>query len=122
MSATGWSPLCPANELPSGVARGFAITTVDPPINILVLRLMGSLHAFCNRCPHTGGPLDWTPDQFFDTSGKFLQCATHGALFEPATGRCVVGPCAGDSLQLIEVRAHEGTVEVRVPFDAEQQT
>jgi nitrite reductase/ring-hydroxylating ferredoxin subunit len=34
--------------------------------------------------------------------GHFL-CIHHGALFEPATGRCVRGPCDGDALRRLKV-------------------
>lgn len=39
-------------------------------------------------------------------------CATHGALFEPATGRCVAGPCRGATLEPVAVREDGGAVVV----------
>jgi nitrite reductase/ring-hydroxylating ferredoxin subunit len=30
-------------------------------------------------------------------------CATHGALYEPNTGKCAGGPCRGGSLKQIKV-------------------
>ncbi|MNT92136.1 hypothetical protein D3C72_2333610 [compost metagenome] len=42
--------------------------------------------------------MEWLPDQFLDSSGSLIQCATHGALFLIESGECVAGPCAGESL------------------------
>jgi len=32
----------------------------------------------------------------------------HGALYEPASGACVDGPCDGTSLAAVAVREHDG--------------
>jgi nitrite reductase/ring-hydroxylating ferredoxin subunit len=60
-----------------------------------VVRHRGTLFAYLNRCAHVSMELDWQPGRFFDADGEWLVCATHGALYEPATGRCAGGPCAG---------------------------
>ena len=64
----------------------------------------GRVHAYVNRCPHVGTPLDLWPNEFFAEDGRVLVCATHGAIFEPDTGLCPAGPCVGDSLQRLGVR------------------
>jgi nitrite reductase/ring-hydroxylating ferredoxin subunit len=66
--------------------------------------------AFVNRCPHMGTELDWQPGEFFEESGLYLVCSTHGAIFEPATGFCVAGPCRGASLEPLQVREQGGEV------------
>ena len=58
----------------------------------------GAYHAYVNRCPHVGTPLDLWPNEFYSEDGRELVCATHGALYEPTTGRCTAGPCVGDTL------------------------
>ncbi len=113
----GWQRVCSMDDVRQGAARGFRGGTTDNPIQILIISCESQLHAYHNRCPHTGVPLDWTPDQFFDTSGKFIQCSTHGALFEPITGLCVAGPCAGDFLTRVETRIVDGLVEIRLPSE-----
>jgi nitrite reductase/ring-hydroxylating ferredoxin subunit len=75
-----------------------------------VVRHGGKACAFVNRCPHLGTELDWQPGEFFEESGLYLVCSTHGALFEPATGLCVAGPCRGASLEPLQIREHEGQV------------
>ena len=48
-----------------------------------------------NRCGHIPVELDWQPGEFFDHSGLYLICATHGALYAPETGHCLGGRCNG---------------------------
>ena len=79
------------------------------PVGFAV-RHCGVVRAFVNRCPHSGTELDWNPGEFFDESGLYLICSTHGALFEPGKGRCVAGPCRGASLEPLEVRERDGAV------------
>ncbi|MEP7262087.1 MAG: hypothetical protein ABI669_12835, partial [Usitatibacter sp.] len=54
--------------------------------------------------------LDWQPGEFFEETGLYLICSTHGALFEPGSGFCVAGPCRGDSLEPLSIREREGQV------------
>ena len=65
---------------------------------------------YVNSCPHTGVNLEWMPDRFFSADGRYLQCATHGALFRPEDGYCVGGPCTGQSLQPLVSRVEDGFV------------
>jgi len=74
------------------------------------IRHGGAVHAFVNRCPHLGTELDWQPGEFFEESGLYLVCSTHGAIFEPRTGFCVAGPCRGASLEPLQVRETNGQV------------
>ena len=66
--------------------------------------------SYLNRCPHTGINLDWTPNQFLDNDNEFIQCSTHGALFNIKDGLCLRGPCVGDRLQLIENELFENNI------------
>jgi nitrite reductase/ring-hydroxylating ferredoxin subunit len=54
--------------------------------------------AYVNSCPHIGLPLDLKPGTMFNADVGYFICSTHGALFEPETGLCVGGPCAGRHL------------------------
>jgi nitrite reductase/ring-hydroxylating ferredoxin subunit len=47
--------------------------------------------------------LDWVDNQFFSVDGRYLMCANHGAVFEPKTGDCIWGPCAGLALQSVSL-------------------
>jgi nitrite reductase/ring-hydroxylating ferredoxin subunit len=41
---------------------------------------------YLNRCAHVSMELDWQPGDFFEPDAEFLICATHGALYDPASG------------------------------------
>jgi nitrite reductase/ring-hydroxylating ferredoxin subunit len=66
------------------------------------VRWHGGVYAYVNQCPHAGGPLDFE-GQIIESSGRYLMCARHGAIFEPDTGKCVGGPCRGARLTPLAV-------------------
>ena len=74
------------------------------------VRFAGRVCAFVNRCPHLGTELDWQPGEFFEEAGLYLVCSTHGAIFDPASGLCIAGPCRGACLEPIAVHEHQGQV------------
>lgn len=75
-----------------------------------VVRYQGVARAYLNRCGHVPVELDWQAGEFFDFSGQYLICATHGALYGPESGRCVSGRCAGKGLQPVSVSEHDGGI------------
>lgn len=102
--------ICDVVDIPAGAARGFRIPGADGGLPVLVVRCGSGVHAYVNRCPHTGVNLDWNPDEFMDVDGRHLQCATHGALFRVEDGYCVHGPCYGQGLTPLPIRVEEGTI------------
>jgi nitrite reductase/ring-hydroxylating ferredoxin subunit len=107
-------PLCELDDIPDGGARGFQYRSETDPFDLFVVRRESRLFAYRNSCPHTGGPLDWVPDQFLDVDGCWIQCATHAALFDIESGVCVAGPCAGDRLSPLAVSLVDGVVRLTV--------
>ncbi len=87
----------------------FELPTGSPAFAV---RYLGTARAFVNRCPHAGTELDWQPGEFFEETGLYLICSTHGALFEPSSGVCVAGPCRGACLEPLAIREREGQVEL----------
>jgi len=78
-----------------------------------VIRAGKTLRAYVNRCPHAGTTLDYGDGNVFIEDRTLLMCRTHGALFEPSTGDCVGGPCAGQGLEPLPVAADEkGRVKI----------
>lgn len=71
---------------------------------LFAVRLDNRIHAYWNSCPHRGIPLNWMPNQFLDGDAELIQCASHGALFEIASGHCIAGPCTGESLSSATLR------------------
>lgn len=100
--------------LADSAAREFSVGEGDWPLRGFVVHHEGQWRAYVNRCPHARLPLNFRPDEFFASHASLLQCTVHGALFEPLTGRCVQGPCAGQSLISLSVQIHDGKVHVRV--------
>jgi nitrite reductase/ring-hydroxylating ferredoxin subunit len=80
------------------------------PATGFAVRFDGKVCAFVNRCPHLGVELDWQPGEFFEGTGLYLVCSTHGALFEPASGYCFAGPCRGASLEKVDVAEQDGRI------------
>ena len=75
-----------------------------------VVRFDGKPRAYLNQCGHVAVELDWQAGQFFDDTRLYLICSTHGALYDPASGRCVGGRCAGRGLVPLNVDEHDGNI------------
>ena len=106
--------ICAQNEWAPGSVQEVRIGEENKWRNVIVLRHQHSYFAYLNSCPHTGVTLNWGNDQFFDLSGTYLQCAMHGALFEPSTGYCVWGPCHRQYLLKVPVTVEDGEVYVEI--------
>jgi len=96
-------------------AREFRTGDGDWPFRGVVVRWEGQVHAYANSCAHLGHPLNMEPDKFFTADKRLLLCSSHGALFEPDTGVCTGGPCAGARLTRLACRVADGWVYVFAP-------
>ena len=101
-------PLCRLDALPEGQSKGITVQPDARYADLLVVRTAAGIFAYRNRCPHTGAPMEWEPDQFLDYTGTAIQCGIHGALFRIEDGYCVSGPCVRQSLQRIAVIERDG--------------
>jgi nitrite reductase/ring-hydroxylating ferredoxin subunit len=103
--------ICASGALADG-GKGvrFALRSEGGEEKGFAVRYRGKACAYVNRCPHLGTELDWQPGEFFEVSGLYLVCSTHGALFEAGNGFCVAGPCQGASLEPLEIRERDGQV------------
>jgi len=77
-----------------------------------VVRYNGMVYGFVNQCAHVPVELDWNEGEFFDLTGHYIICATHGAHYQPQTGHCVMGPCKGRALKSLQVCEQDGQVFV----------
>lgn len=77
-----------------------------------VVRFEGRVHAYLNRCAHVPVELDWQEGRFFDSEQMVLVCSTHGAIYDPATGACIGGPCRGGRLMPVAVEEVDGMVKL----------
>ncbi len=102
--------LCQAQALvDSSLAVPFEVCYQGRNEAAFAVRYQGRVHAYLNRCSHVPMQMDYQPNQFFDMSGQWLMCATHGATYAPQTGRCLMGPCRGGLIK-IEVSETDGEV------------
>jgi nitrite reductase/ring-hydroxylating ferredoxin subunit len=96
--------ICDSESLDEGGKRiSFPVTVDGDDLTAFVVRYGLEPRAYLNRCAHLPMELDWTEGEFFESSGLYLMCATHGALYEPDTGHCAGGPCRGGRLHAINV-------------------
>jgi nitrite reductase/ring-hydroxylating ferredoxin subunit len=108
-------------ELPDGTARVVELCPDEfPPITALLVREGDAVHAFLNRCPHAGRPLNFGSGNFQTPDGELLQCHAHGALFEKDTGLCIAGPCVDESLRRIPVQLVAGEVRLTEDLDTDR--
>jgi nitrite reductase/ring-hydroxylating ferredoxin subunit len=88
--------LCRSAQLAErGDGLRFEVDAAGEAVGAFVFRFEGRVFGYLNRCAHVATELDWIAGKFFDRDGGTLVCATHGALYEPASGRCAGGPCNG---------------------------
>jgi nitrite reductase/ring-hydroxylating ferredoxin subunit len=121
----GALPLCASGALEeAGKACVFDVLLWRAPARAFALRFEGRVVAYLNRCAHVPTEMDWRPGEFLDDERRFILCSMHGAVYEPTTGRCIAGPCAGERLMRIEVMERDGQVywypspDIRpVPFE-----
>jgi nitrite reductase/ring-hydroxylating ferredoxin subunit len=107
----GALPLCASATLvESGQACVFDVLLWKSPARAFALRFEGRVVAYMNRCAHVPTEMDWQPGEFLDSDRRFILCSMHGALYEPTTGQCIGGPCAGGRLMGIDVVEKAGQV------------
>ncbi|MEE4376556.1 MAG: Rieske (2Fe-2S) protein [Candidatus Competibacteraceae bacterium] len=102
--------LCRLEEIPVGSSRGFSAESTAYYADILVVRTKEGVFAYRNRCPHTGAPMEWQPDQFLDFTETLIQCGLHGAQFRIHDGFCISGPCQSRSLETINITVRDGVL------------
>jgi nitrite reductase/ring-hydroxylating ferredoxin subunit len=105
--------ICSSEELVEGGAGvRFTVERFGVSEPAFLVRYQGEVRGYLNRCGHIPIELDWQQGRFFDFSGLYLICATHGAMYAPETGRCLGGRCNGKGLVAVAVAEREGQVFV----------
>lgn len=92
------------DEIADGDSRGF-----DPEGSgrdtMFVVRQGNALHAYRNACPHVdGASLPWRKDAYLSADRRHIVCYAHGAMFDIASGICVLGPCEGQALTRVLIQ------------------
>jgi nitrite reductase/ring-hydroxylating ferredoxin subunit len=107
-------------ELVHGKSKKFTLRCAGNIMEAMLINYQGDVFAYLNRCRHIALSLDWVDNQFFTEDKRYLICANHGATYEPRTGECIWGPCAGASLQGVPLEIEDGNIFARCPESAEE--
>ena len=95
-------PLCASAALvEGGRAVSFDVVFSGQTSRAFAIRYNQVAYAYLNRCTHVPMEMDHPPDHFFDDSGAWLLCATHGAVYAPDSGACMGGPCRGGLIKVV---------------------
>lgn len=106
--------ICASTDLlDDGAAVRFSVERDGVAEPAFVVRYCGKVYAYFNRCAHVPVELDWQEGRFFDHSGLYLICATHGALYAPESGRCMGGRCDGKGLTPLAVVERDGNIYLK---------
>ncbi|WP_374515887.1 Rieske (2Fe-2S) protein [Brevundimonas sp.] len=103
-------PLCAEADIADPGARAFVLQIGEAFFHGFVVRKDGRVAGYVDRCPHQGFPLALELDRYLTPDGSLILCGWHGAVFEPLSGECVGGPCAGGRLTPWPVEAANGLV------------
>jgi nitrite reductase/ring-hydroxylating ferredoxin subunit len=94
-------PLCNSGDLVDrGEAVPFDVVYCGRTSRGFAIRFDGKAYAYLNQCSHVPMEMDYQPNRFFDSSGNWLMCATHGAMYSPESGQCIGGPCRGGLIKI----------------------
>lgn len=93
-----------------GKGRRFPVSLYGEDASGFVVRYGGVVYGYLNRCAHVPIELDGERGEFFESSGLYLMCATHGAIYAPTNGNCAGGPCSGARLRKIMVFEKDGEI------------
>lgn len=114
--------LCQSTDLvDSGLAVPFDVVYGGQTCFAFAVRYAGQVYAYLNRCSHVPMEMDYQPNRFFDITGHWLICATHGALYDPRTGRCSGGPCRGGLIPIALTEA-DGVVYWHTAYNLKPAT
>lgn len=102
-------------EIAPGSSKKFLLQCKEGEVEAFVVNHDGTLHAYVNRCCHVPMTMDWIDNQFFTEDARYVQCATHGALYEPDSGECVSGPPIGQCLTRVPLTIRDGVVQAQCP-------
>lgn len=93
--------MCHLDELSERRATGFDPLGNGRP-SVFVVKKDSALYAYRDLCPHYGNTqLPWKKDEYLDRAGEVIVCAAHGARFDIESGKCISGPCLGQSLTAV---------------------
>ena len=110
--------ICRADELVAGETKKFLIEVEGRDEECFVVNYEGVLYGWVNRCMHVPMTMDWVENRFLTQDKRYIQCATHGAWYEPDSGECVAGPPCGKFLIRVPLEVR-GDAVVALPPESD---
>lgn len=92
------------NDLPVGTLKAVVLSTGE---HVCLIRTAAGFCALADRCSHRDFPLSAGEM----TASGLLECAWHGAQFDPMTGVMLTGP-GGDDVKLYAVRVDDESITI----------
>lgn len=104
--------LCKLADLQPTGAFNAILTHRDKDLDLIItMDSDGTVHGYHNVCPHIQTPLETFPHEFLDRNDpSLIVCSTHGARFRLSDGKCLSGPCLGQSLSPVTVTKRQGEI------------
>ncbi len=102
--------LGPLADIADGAARNYVLQLRAGRFHGFVVRRGDAVVGYVDRCPHMGLPLARTLDAYLTPDGGAITCSWHAALFAIDDGRCLGGPCSGQSLTPWPVDVADGAI------------
>lgn len=103
--------LCASADLKErDLAVSFDLRFYRRPARGFALRIDGQVVAYVNQCAHVPVQMQWQEGQFLDHDRRWIICAMHGATYDPRSGDCLAGPCAGGRLRSVALEERDGQV------------
>jgi nitrite reductase/ring-hydroxylating ferredoxin subunit len=108
-------PVARVADLAPGHTSKFVLQCGGREVEAFVVNHGGAFYAYVNRCCHIPMTMDWVENQFLTEDCAHIQCATHGALYEPTSGECIAGPPVGQCLTAVPIVVRDGMILAACP-------
>jgi hypothetical protein len=102
--------LGPLTDIADGRARNYVLQLRAGRFHGFVVRRGDAVVGYVDRCPHMGLPLAQTLDAYLTPDGSAITCSWHAGLFAIDDGKCLGGPCPGQSLTPWPVTVDDGAI------------
>lgn len=102
--------LAEIKDFKDNIWHEFSLQLDDRLLSIMVLKKHGQYFGFKNHCPHQGRRMDYSSGKFLVSEFNTIICPAHGAEFQANDGRCIGGPCLGQSLEKINIKTNDESI------------
>lgn len=105
--------VCSILDVCNGSVKKVTVKNDYQDTECLIIQEDKKVYAYLNKCPHWHIPLDGNHDTIYDSQSQQLICTNHGAVFNLKDGLCIAGPCAGFTLNSLDVIIQNDSISVK---------